>query len=501
MIGYQVKFATGTDENGQKMKQSAQKAGKKVMEFLDDIAIQHKNTRDTLDISYTDFIRTTHPTHKKFVQEVLQKTYDAGDIYEWTYEGLYCVGCEWFKKEGDLIEHEGKKVCPDHLTIPDSINEKNWFFALSKYENKLKNFYREHSYFCIPDYRFNEIKSFVEQGLEDFSLSREGNDFGIPLPFDETSVTYIWFDALYNYLTVCKYPQDFSRDGNTVSWEQDDMSFWNEGEVMHVIGKDIGRFHAIFWPAMLMSSGYTLPDQEIINGYFTVDGQKMSKTVGNVIDPVELVQEHGRDALVYYLFSDIKIGNDGDFSRERFLSTKENILKKWWGNLVSRVCKMAEKNNIKEMRIERWELKEKIFTLAWKEWLKDNKLWWMFVGGFDVEIIDGYLKRVDLVAYMRDWFQIVQLGNKYVDETKPWVSAKENPDQAAKDLQVLLWLIKNIWLLSAPFLLESYKNFTNILQFQHPLWMKFTTKVSSEDLKTLFDLEEGEVKYGEGYLY
>lgn len=230
-----------------------------------------------------------------------------------------------------MIEKDGKLVCPDHLTVPDRIQEKNRFFKLSAYQSWLEDFYDSYPTFSVPAYRFNEIKSFVDQGLEDFSISREGSDFGVQLPFDQDSVTYIWFDALYNYLTVC---------------QGEDIGFWEEGEVVHIIGKDIGRFHAIFWPAMLKSSDH-LPRletwKELIHGYFTVDGQKMSKSLGNVIHPIELIEEHGRDALVYYLFSDIKLGNDGDFSRERFTSTKESILKKGWGNLLARVIKMSQR--------------------------------------------------------------------------------------------------------------------------------------------------------------
>ena len=503
MIGYEVKFATGTDENGQKMKQSAEAVGKEVMEFLDEVATQHRITWDTLNISYTDFIRTTDSKHHAFVQEMLQKTYNTGDIYQGEYEGLYCVGCEGFKKDSDLIEKDGKRVCPDHLKEPDAIKEKNRFFKLNSYESWLKEFYEKKTDFCVPAYRFNEIKSFVDQWLEDFSISREGSDFGVQLPFDTDSVTYIWFDALYNYFTVCVFPHNFTKDGKSVSGEKDDMSFWEEGEVVHLLGKDIGRFHAIFRPAMLKSSG-NLPKldtwKELIHGYFTVDGQKMSKSLGNVIDPVELVVEHGRDALVYYLFSDIKLGNDGDFSWERFHATRENVLKKGWGNLVARVCKMAQKNDIEESRLQTTDYR-RLFEVAENEWLGENKLRGMFVDGFDGGVIDGYVKDFDLVGYLRDWYQLVQLGNKYVDETKPWVSAKEDPEQAKQDLQVLLWLIKNIWLLSAPFLLEWYKNFTHILQIDRLLWKTFGTNVSSNDLQELFDMQEFGVSFGEGYLY
>lgn len=197
--------------------------------------------------------------------------------------------------------------------MPTHIHEKNWFFRLSDFQTALQEVYTKNPERAIPQSRFNEIQSFVSQGLEDFSISREGSAVGIPLPFDPSAVTYIWFDALYNYLTVCQGGEEI---------------FWQDGEVVHVIGKDIGRFHAIYRPAMLLAVGHRLPDQLIINGHFTIDGQKISKSLGNVLVPEELVTAHGRDALLYYLFSDIKIGNDGDFSQERFANTKENVLKK-----------------------------------------------------------------------------------------------------------------------------------------------------------------------------
>ncbi len=224
-----------------------------VMDYLDLYAGKHKEIWDSLNMSYTDFIRTTNEKHKDFVQQVLQKTYENGDIYQGEYEGLYCVGCEAFKKESDLIEKDGKLVCPDHLREPEKIKEKNWFFKLSKYENALLKFYEERPDFISPSFRFNEMIAFVKGGLEDFSISRETNKFGIPLPFDQSQVTYVWYDALLNYLTVC---------------QGGDESFW---PAVHVLGKDIARFHAIYWPAMLMSAGFELPKKEIVTGFFTVE--------------------------------------------------------------------------------------------------------------------------------------------------------------------------------------------------------------------------------------
>lgn len=478
MLWYEVKFATGTDENGQKMTTKAAEEGKEVMDYLDWVAAVHKETRDACGISYTDFIRTTEPRHKEYVQKMLQITYDNWDIYQGEYEWMYCVWCEGFKKEWDLVEYEWKNVCPDHLVVPDTIKEKNWFFRLSKYEEKLKELYKENEKFCSPRSRFNEINSFVEQGLEDFSISREWSNFGIWLPFDNDSVTYIWFDALYNYLTVCQW------------WDE---AFWDEWEVVHILWKDISRFHAIFWPAMLMSSWNILPTREVINWFFTIDGQKMSKSLGNIFYPDELIVEHWRDALVYYLFSDIKIGNDWDFSWDRFEVTKEATLKKWRGNLVSRVVTLCKKQDVNQ-----WKVDIESFKIFAKEqevesFLLDALVSWKM----NDENVNLYIDNNKITLLLRDRFQLVQLWNKFVDETKPREKAKTDSEWAKKDLQTLLRLIKWIAVLSAPFLIESFEKFQNIVQIDHEsrkllqttennskLWDNFSEILSLQDFYT-----------------
>jgi len=244
--GKQVKFCTWVDENSQKALTSAEEAGMEIEPYLDMMADKHKAVWDGLGIGYTDFIRTTEPRHHEFVREVLQKSFDNGDIYEWEYEGMYCVWCEAFKKDDDLVFQNKTswetfpitpkvkpsdniiKICPDHLKTPDTIKEKNYFFKLSKYEDKLKQLYKDRPDFVMPSDRFNEVIAFTHRGLEDFSISRETNTFGIKLPFDDSQVTYVWYDALFNYLTVCQ-------DGQEHFWPAD----------LHVVGKDIIRFHAI----------------------------------------------------------------------------------------------------------------------------------------------------------------------------------------------------------------------------------------------------------------
>jgi methionyl-tRNA synthetase len=352
LLGYEVKFSTGLDENGQKMVEKAESEGKGVKERLDYVAKESLKTWETLQISYTDFIRTTDPDHHAFVQKVLLDIYEkdttgtdktksplplvtkgGNDIYLGEYKGLYCVGCEAFKNPRDLTP-EG--LCPDHLTKPKEISEKNWFFNLKKYAFVFEQLRKDNPNFVEPDHRFNEVKAFVKSGLENFSISRENQHtgIGIPLPRDEEQVTYVRFDALLNYITVCY------RNGENGKFRDDDT------EILHVLGKDIVKFHATYRPAMLEAAGFRQPDKEFVTGYLTVDGQKMSKTLGNVLDPVEIANQYDRDALVFYLLYDVAIGLDGDFSWERFQGTREKMLIGGRGNLVNRVTSLGKKYGI-----------------------------------------------------------------------------------------------------------------------------------------------------------
>lgn len=321
--GEDVRFSTWVDENSQKVVESAAEQGMETMQYADMMASKHQAVWDGIGVQYTDFIRTTEDRHTAFVQWVLQKSFDNGDIYSWVYEGLYCVGCESFKKESDLID--GK--CGDHPNKPlQYLKEKNYFFRLSKYQDRLLELYESHPEFVTPRGRFNEVIEFVRWGLEDFSISRETNRFGIPLPFDPEQVTYVWYDALFNYLTVV----------------QDDEKKWWPAD-LHVIGKDIVRFHGIYWPAMLWSAGYEPPKQLLTTGHFTVDGQKMSKSLGNVIDPVIYIGENSRDALLLYLFTAFPIGEDGDFNQEQAVLTYNAKLSNNLGNLMSRLVTLSLK--------------------------------------------------------------------------------------------------------------------------------------------------------------
>ncbi len=463
VLGYQVKFSTGVDENSQKIVQKAEEAGIPLIEYLDSFATKHKAVRDALDISYTDFIRTTQPDHKAFVQSILQQVYDKGeDIYQGEYVWLYCVGCEAFKKATDLVEATGQyegipageKVCPDHPNRHlDQIKEKNRFFKLSKYQNFLADFYKLHPDFVIPQHRFNEVISLVTSGVEDFSISREGKTFGIALPFDTGSVAYVRYDALLNYVTVCQ------RDG-----------FWaTDTEKVHVLGKDISRFHAVYRPAMLESAGLPLPNKEIVTGFFTVDGQKMSKSIGNVVNPVEVIEKYGRDALIFYLLYDIPIGSDGDYSNERFVNTYNGVLLGWRGNLVSRVTNIAAKNGITEAK--------NISHPEWNEGSIDSSLrseWQNRFQNFD-NIQADYLDKAQLKTYLDNRYQVVQKANEYMQSNAPRTKLKDEStkEEWIKDLQFLLYVIKNLALLSAPILTQGF------VRVQEILWNSELSALSS----------------------
>jgi len=494
LLWYKVKFSSWNDENSQKILQASQNLWIPVGVFLDEMEILWESTWDKLEISYTDFIRTTQKDHVVFVQSVLQKVYDQDknnsesrrDFYKWTYDGLYCVSCEAFKKEKDLVVDikTWKKVCPDHLKEPDKISEKNWFFRLSQYQEQLLNFYKSNTDFVVPNQRFNEVRSFVESGLEDFSISRETNNFGIKLPFDDDQVAYVWYDALLNYLTVC---------------QQKDEDFWDEStEVFHVLWKDIVKFHAIYWPAMLMSSWFRIPDKEIVTGFFTVDGQKISKTIWNVIDPRDLIQKYDRDHIVFYLFYDIAIWSDGDFSWQRFGEMYESML--IWGrwNLVNRVTKLSEKYEILEMKFSD-NLLSKLGN-----WIWDNVLFSFFGQWFNSKILEEkYLSNADLKKYLQDWYQIVQKCNEFIQKEQPWQKYKEeNTKQLAlEDLQFLLYMVKNLALLSAPFLVHWFKKIQSILNNDDLNLIKSENSLFENSFKEIFDYKVMAVKLKSTIIY
>ncbi len=329
--GEEVKYTTGTDENSLKNVQAAEKAGVPVADFVAEHAKVFKDLNTTLNISADEFIRTTEERHIIGSQKIWAACDAAGDIYKKKYEGLYCVGCEQFYTPKELVDG----LCPEHKTKPEHIEEENYFFKLSKYQDWLLQIIESDELKITPSSRKSELVEFIKSGLEDFSISRSNaraKNWGISVPGDEGQKMYVWFDALTNYINALGYGTD----------EEKFKTWWSESYRAHMIGKGIGRFHAIYWPAMLKSAGLAIPNEIFIHGYVTVDGEKISKSLGNTVDPFEVVQKYGADAVRYFLLREIPSTADGDFSITKLEARYNSDLANNLGNLVSRVAKLKE---------------------------------------------------------------------------------------------------------------------------------------------------------------
>jgi methionyl-tRNA synthetase len=336
LLGYDVVFNTGTDEHGQKIYDKAVEAKKKPQEYADEYAAKFNDLKKSLNLSYTNFIRTTDKHHVEAAQEFWTRCFKNGDIYKKNYEMKYCVGCELEKTDSELVDGH----CPLHPGLELQIrNEENYFFKFSAYQEKLLQFYKEHHRFVLPAFHYNEIIAFVEKGLEDFSISRlkKKMPWGVDVPNDSEHVMYVWFDALINYIS-------------TIGWPTDEKLFEKFWPGTQTAGKDNLRQQSAMWQAMLMSAGLPLSKQIFIHGFITSGGQKMSKSIGNVINPFDMVSKYGTDAVRFYLLREIPSLGDGDFSESRMKELYDSELANELGNLVSRITTLAEKDELKTQK-------------------------------------------------------------------------------------------------------------------------------------------------------
>ena len=411
-----VFFLTGTDEHGTKLAKAAAAAGKDPQEFVDQLSSIYDETWKTLGVSHDFFIRTTNPTHEKFAQDLLQKSYNNGDIYEKSYEGLYCEGCESFKTDSELVNDK----CPDHPTKTlVQLSEKNYFFKLSKYQDWLLEYLEQNKEFVFPSKWYDYVVGLVKEGLHDISISRETVKWGIPVPFDPSQTIYVWYDALPNYISVF----DFDEIKNKGITQE---AYWTEAR--HLVGKDIIKFHAILWPAMLKSAGLPLPAQVLVHGHFTVGGVKLGKSNGNAIDPLELKKKYPVDAIRYALLTEFQLGNDGDFSIDRLEALYSGTLGNNYGNLLNRVIHLSNK---KEVEINKWDKVETAFSSQVEDFKKRVE-----------ENLDNYEIKVaaDIIN------ELSTFGNKYIDDNKPWLETeKSKVEIVLNNLSYLLNIINELY--------------------------------------------------------
>ncbi|XP_038983446.1 methionine--tRNA ligase, chloroplastic/mitochondrial [Phoenix dactylifera] len=411
-----VIFITGTDEHGEKIASAAETSGKSPSEHCDTVSHAFRMLWKELDIAYDKFIRTTDSRHEAVVKEFYSRVLNNGDIYRADYEGLYCVNCEEYKDEKELLENN---CCPMHLKPCVRRKEDNYFFSLSKYQRRLEEFLLQNPDFVKPPFRLNEVQSWIKSGLRDFSISRSSVDWGITVPNDSRQTVYVWFDALLGYISA------LLEDGEKPGLQQAVSSGWPAS--LHLIGKDILRFHAVYWPAMLMSAGLSLPSMVFGHGFLTKDGMKMGKSLGNTLEPKDLVGRFGADAVRYFFLREVEFGNDGDYSEDRFINIVNAHLANTIGNLLNRTLGLLKKNCQSMLAFDSGIAAE---GNPFKDTVE--KL---------VEKVRYHYENLSLSSACESVLDIGTAGNSYMDERAPWSGFKQggaSSEIAAKDLVIIL---------------------------------------------------------------
>jgi methionyl-tRNA synthetase len=436
LLGKKVKFLTGTDEHGQKVEKSAEKAGINPQDFVNNNSDAFRKMAKILNLSHDDFIRTTELRHKETVRNFWQKLKESGNIYEGSYSGWYSVRDEAYYSKGELTE-DG--LAPTGAPV-EWVEEPSYFFALSKWQDKLLEYYENNPDFILPKSRRNEVISFVKRGLNDLSISRTSFKWGIGVPENEDHVIYVWLDALINYISALGYPDN----------SKEFSEFWPASA--HVVGKDILRFHGVYWPSFLMAAGVELPKSIIAHGWWTNGGEKISKSLGNVIDPIKLIEEFGLDPVRYFLMREVTFGNDGNFSKDSLITRNNSELANKIGNLLQRTTSFVYKYcNQKIPPVDSSSIDETYELDLFKEailLIKEN---------------NSHMHSFNINKVLDNIIHIVDKANLYIDSEAPWALRKNNPQKMNQVLYSLLEILRYIGIVLQPFVPDAANDMLNQL--------------------------------------
>ncbi len=464
--GYNVYFLTGTDEHGLKIQREAEKNKKDTQQFCDELSSKFRDLTKVLNLSNNDFIRTTEKRHYKSVEDLWNKLVNSGDIYLDKYKGWYSVSDEAYYESNEVEEKNGSKVSILSGSKVEWVEEESFFFKLSAWSEKLLQHYNANPDFILPISRNNEVKKFVEKGLKDLSISRTSFSWGIPVPKNQKHIIYVWLDALTNYLSALNYP-DTSSKLYKEYWPAD----------LHVIGKDILRFHAIYWPAFLMAAKLPLPKRIFGHGWILSDDKKMSKSIGNILDPLDIIKNYGIDQLRYYLIKEVSLGNDGNVSLENLKNCINNDLANNYGNLCQRVFAFLKKNCGNKI--------PKSDSLSNKDKALTNKL------KNDITKLSELINHQNLNIYIKKVIEYSFDSNKYFNDSEPWALKKSNPKQMNAVMYSIVEQIKNISILLLPIIPNSANSVLDIINVNKDL--RVISEINKNDGLT-HDKELGEIK-------